>query len=181
MTHFTIESAQSDMRAGYLHGAPGVLVSGFIWLVAATVAQFGTDKAAVLTLLAGGAVIHPLAIAVARLLGRSGSHDRDNPLGRLAAEGTFWLLAGCAIAYGVSVLRMEWFFPAMLLAIGGRYLTFQTIYGLRLFWFCGALLCAVGLALALIRAPAATAALGGASIELVFAAILFSRAQRVVV
>lgn len=113
-----------------------------------------------------------------RILGRAGAHDAGNPLGTLATEGTLWMLAGIAIAYGVSVLRIEWFFPAMLLVIGGRYLTFQTLYGLRIYWICGAVLCAAGLGLGLVRAPVHLSALSGAGIEVVTALILFARARR---
>ena len=167
------------MRRGYLSGAPGVLVSGIVWLVAGVVAASHSEAAAVPALLFGGAVIHPLAVILTKLLGHSGKHSSGNALGGLASESTFWLLAGCAIAYGMHVLRIEWFFPAMLLVIGGRYLTFQTLYGLRTYWVCGAVLCITGLALALARAPVATGAFAGACIELVFAAVLFTRAKRV--
>jgi len=178
MKELTFEAAQSDMRRGYLCGAPGVLASGLVWLAAASVAALGSEKAAVLVLLIGGAAIHPIGIAIARLLGHPGAHTPGNPLGRLAAESTFWLIAGCAIAYGIHVLRIEWFFPAMLLVIGGRYLTFQTLYGLRAYWVCGALLCVAGLALALARAPTVSGAFTGAAIELAFAAVLFTQAKR---
>ncbi|MFZ2236099.1 MAG: hypothetical protein WBP11_11585 [Dokdonella sp.] len=178
MNEFTIEAAQADMRRGYLWGAPGVLVSGSVWLVAGVVALMVSAQAAVLTLLAGGMIIHPLGIAVIRLLGVSGKHSAGNKLAVLAGEGTFWLVAGCAIAYGMSVLRIEWFFPAMLLVIGGRYLTFQTLYGVRIYWVLGALLGATGLAFALLRAPPVIGAFTGAIIELVFAALLFVQAKR---
>ena len=179
MTELTFNAAQSDMRAGYLCGAPGVLASGLVWLVAATIAAAASEKAAVLALLIGGGAIHPLGVAIAKVLGHPGTHTVGNPLGRLAAESTFWLIAGCAIAYGMHVLRIEWFFPAMLLVIGGRYLTFQTLYGLRVYWACGALLCAAGLAPALARAPAVMGAFAGASIELLFTVVLFVQAKRI--
>lgn len=177
MSELTIQEAQADMRRAYLSGAPGVLVSGLVWLVAGGVAVLVSDRAAVIALLLGGAAIHPLAVVLTRLLGRSGKHSADNALGSLAAEGTFWLLAGCAIAYGMHVLRIEWFFPAMLLVIGGRYLTFHTLFGLRAYWVCGAVLCVAGLGLALARAPAVTGAFAGAFIETVFAAVLFVQAR----
>lgn len=178
MSDLTIREAQADMRRAYLSGAPGVLVSGVVWLVAGVVAALHSERAAVLALLVGGAAIHPLAVVLTRLLGGGGKHSDGNGLGRLAAESTFWLLAGCAVAYGMHVLRIEWFFPAMLLVIGGRYFTFQTLYGLRVYWVCGAVLCAAGLGLALVHAPAVTGAFAGACIELVFAAVLFIQARR---
>ena len=154
------------------------MVSGLIWLVAGLVAVLATERIAVLALLFGGAGIHPLSVLVTKLLGHPGAHSKGNPLGRLAIEGTFWLLAGIAIAYGIQVLRLEWFFPAMLLIIGGRYLTFQSLYGLRIYWVCGAILCIAGLALALARAPVYMGAFAGAAIELLFAALVFSQARR---
>jgi hypothetical protein len=178
MTELTFTQAQADMRSGYFDGAPGILVSGVVWLVAGLVAVLLSDEIAVLALLFGGAAIHPLGVLVAKLLGHSGGHSKGNPLGRLAGEGTFWLLAGIAIAYGMHVLRLEWFFPAMLLLIGGRYLTFQSLYGLRIYWVCGAILCLAGLALALARAPVSMGAFAGAAIELIFAALVFSQARR---
>ena len=170
--------AQANMRAGYLSGAPGVFVSGCVWLAAGLVATLQSPSLAVIVLLVGGMLIHPASIGVCKALGRAGAHEPGNPLGTLAIEGTFWLLAGICIAYGMSVLRLEWFFPAMLLLIGGRYFTFRTLYGLRIYWFCGALLCLAGVALALARAPAHLSALTGAGIELVFAAIVFASARR---
>ncbi len=178
MAELTLQSAQADMRQAYCWGAPGVLVSGLVWLTAGTVAALSSEKASVLTLLFGGAAIFPLSVVMTKLLGHSGKHDTGNPLGRLAMEGAFWLLAGCVIAYGMHVIRIEWFFPAMLLIIGGRYFTFQTIYGSRLYWACGALLCAASLALALARAAVVTGAGAGAAIELIFAVILFAQAKR---
>lgn len=178
MTELTIQAAQADMRRAYLWGAPGVFASGLVWLMAGVVAAQGTEKAAVLALLFGGAAIHPLGILIAKLLGHSGKHAAGNALAVLAGESTVWLIAGCGIAYGMHVLRIEWFFPAMLLIIGGRYLTFHTLFGLRVYWICGALLCAGGLVLALTRAPAIAGAFTGAAIELLFAAIIYMQAKR---
>jgi hypothetical protein len=178
MTDFTLQSAQADMRRAYLSGAPGVLISGLVWLASGGVAAMVSEKASVMTLLFGGAAIFPMSIVITKLLGRSGKHMASNPLGSLAAEGTIWLLAGCAVAYGMHLVRMEWFFPSMLLAIGGRYLTFQTLYGLRAYWACGGLLCVAALALALSMSPPIAGALTGAAIELVFAAVLFRLAKR---
>jgi len=178
MSEQTFAQAQAEMRRGYLCGAPGVLVSGIAWLVAGAVAALHSPQAAVLALLAGGALIHPVGVLLTRALGRSGSLSAHNPLGRLAAEGTFWLLAGIAVAYGVHLLRLDWFFPAMMLVVGGRYLTFQTLYGLRTYWVLGGVFCAAGLALALARAGAPVAALAGGGIELLFAALLFGQTKR---
>jgi hypothetical protein len=177
MSDLTLTQAQADMRSGYFNGAPGILVSGLVWLVSGLFAVFVSQGSAVLALLFGGAVIHPLSVVAAKILGRSGAHSKGNPLGRLAIEGTFWLLAGIAIAYAMQLLRPELFFPAMLLLIGGRYLTFQSLYGLRIYWICGATLCVAGLALGLVHAPASVSVFVGSAIELIFATLVFSNAR----
>ena len=77
----------------------------------------------------------------------------------------------------IPVYRVEWFFPAMLLLIGGRYLTFTTIYGMRQYWACGAALALVGFLMVLSRAPFPVGAFAGALIEYVFAAVVFAAVQ----
>ena len=44
MQEFTFEGAQSDMRRSYFFGAPGVLASGLVWLIASTVAALNSEK-----------------------------------------------------------------------------------------------------------------------------------------
>jgi hypothetical protein len=173
-----LADAQRDMRFGYLGGAPGLLASALVWLAAGLAAGGGSAPRAVLTLFAGGTLIHPAAVLLSRALGRPGAHTPGNPLGRLALETTGLLLCGLAVAYAVALARAEWFFPAVLLVIGGRYLTFATLYGLRLYWGCGAALALAGGTLAAARAPLAVGAFAGAFLELAFAALVFAAVRR---
>ncbi|QEL57944.1 hypothetical protein FYK34_17460 [Chromobacterium paludis] len=177
MISSSFEDAQADMRSAYLWGAPGVSVSGAVWVISALFASFVSFKAGVWSLLLGGTVIFPLSLVVCRALGAKAKHSADNPLGKLALEGTFWLLAGIAVAFGIQVLRPEWFYPSMLLMIGGRYFTFQTLYGLRAFWWAGGTLCSLGIALALASAAPALAAAVGGGTEVVLSVLLFSMAR----
>jgi len=176
----TIAEAQRDMRFGYLGGAPGMFASALAWLVAAFVALYGSPKQAVVTLFIGGMLIHPVGVLLTKILRRPGAHTKGNPLGALALESTFWMIMCLPLAYGASLLRSEWFFPAMLLVIGGRYLTFQTMYGMRAYWACGAALALAGFLLAKNGAPMALGAFAGAGIEFVFSAFIFNavRADR---
>lgn len=73
--------------------------------------------------------IHPLAMLLSKALGRPGKHRADNPLAALALESTFLLFIGLFIAFVVAQVRGDWFYPIMLLIIGGRYLVFATLYG----------------------------------------------------
>lgn len=173
-----IAEAQRDMRYAYYGGAPGLLASATAWLVAGLFAAVSSPGAAVAALLVGGMLIYPLAVLLAKALGRPGSHTPGNPLGALALEGTFSLLLAIPLAYVVSRYRVAWFFPAMLLLIGGRYLTFATLYGMRLYWACGAALALVGFLVVLFRAPVFTGAFAGALVEYVFAAVAFAVVRR---
>ena len=170
----TIADAQRDMRAGYLTGAPGMLVSGIVWVAAGAVAVTGTQTQAIATLFFGGMLIHPLAVLLAKALGRIGGHAAWNPLGKLAMESTFLLLLGFPLAYAASRARPEWFFPAMLAVIGGRYLTFSTLYGRRTYWAVGGALVVAAWLLAWRGAPFAWGGFVGGVIEIAFAAWLLA-------
>jgi hypothetical protein len=145
--------------------------------VAGLFAAVSSPGTAIAALLIGGILIYPVSVILAKALGRPGSHTRGNPLGALALEGTFFLLLAIPLAYAVSLYRVEWFFPAMLLLIGGRYLTFTTIYGMRLYWACGAALALAGFLVVLSRAPVPVGAFGGALVEYIFAAVAFAAVQ----
>ncbi len=139
-----LTQAQSDMRSGYCSGGAGILASALAWLAAAIATLQAAPQQAVWVLFIGGMAIHPFGIVICRLLGGSGKHAKDNPLGSLAWAGTLWLMFSLPLAYAVSLYRIEWFFPAMLLLIGGRYLTFSMLFGMRVYWLLGLSLAAAG-------------------------------------
>lgn len=165
----TFDDAQRDMSAAYVCGAPGMFVSALAWLVAGVVALRVSPASSVLVLFVGGMFIHPLATVLCKLLGASGKHSRANPLGSLAMEGLAWFLLCLPVIYGVSRLNMLWFFPAMLGAIGGRYLTFRSLFGLRIYWVCGATLALAAYLCVASKAPPHVGAFSGAAIEAAFA------------
>jgi hypothetical protein len=173
-----LESAQSDMRLAYLNGAPGMLTSAAVWLAAATTALVSLPTRAVWVLFIGGALIHPMSVVLCKVLGRSGKHSAGNPLAPLAFATTLWMIFCLPLVYGASLLRMEWFFPAMLLVIGGRYLTFGFQYGIRLYWVVGLTLAAAGYLLGKAAVAPAWAGFVGGGIEAIFAAVLLVTATR---
>ncbi len=132
--------AQTDMCRGYANGSIGIIVSGLMWLISAAVAYQYSAKQAVWTLLIGGMLIHPVSVLLYKMIGLSGNHTKGNPLGNLAMEGTIFMIMCLPLAFGLSLQYTEWFFQGMLLIIGGRYLTFSSIYGMRLYWILGAVL-----------------------------------------
>lgn len=132
--------AQTDMRQGYANGSIGIIVSGLIWLISAIITYQYSAKQAVWVLLIGGMFIHPASMLLSKVIGLSGTHTKRNPLGNLALEGTIFMIMCLPLAFGLSLQYVEWFFQGMLLIIGGRYLTFASIYGIRIYWILGAVL-----------------------------------------
>lgn len=170
----TVTDAQQNMRRSYYGGAPGVVTSGLIWLIAGMVTVYSTPKYGIAALIIGGMFIFPLSILLCKLFGASGKHDKNNPLGPLAMEGTFWMLLSIPIAFAASLYKVEWFFPAMLLVIGGRYLTFSTLYGMKIFWTLGGSLVTAGFALYYLNPPVMFGAFAGGAIELIFGSVIFA-------
>lgn len=173
-----LADAQHDMRTGYLGGAVGLLVSGSMWAIAGAVCVARSPHAAVWALFVGGALIHPVAMALTRLFGHPGKHTPGNPLGALALATTVWMILMLFPAYGIAQWRIELFFPAMLFVIGGRYLCFATLYGTRLYYACGAVLALAGYGLARLGAAPAAVAFAGAIIEIAFAGIVAASLRR---
>ena len=104
--------------------------------------------------------------------------DPGNPFGALAFASTIWMILSLPLAYAASRLHIEWFFPAMLFVIGGRYLTFSTIFGARIYWVCGAALAIAGYLLGRAYASPELGAFTGAAIEAAFALAIFASARR---
>jgi hypothetical protein len=166
------------MRHAYYDGAPGILVSGLVWLTAAVVCHLLGIHKAVWTLLIGGALIHPIGLVVTKILGRSAKTSKANALNQLAMASTIWLILGCAMSYGLYLFMPILFFPAMMATIGCRYLIFASVFGKAIYWLLGAgLIVAANLALFTQMPPAFAAGLGGL-IEIAFALLVFSKGSK---
>ena len=173
-----IASGQQDMRAGYHNGATGMLVSGLVWLAATCSALLISVQVSAMVLFFGGMLIFPLSVVLARAFGCPGKHTPENPLSSLAVESTVVLFVGLLIAF-VMLFSQPWlFYPVMLLTIGVRYLLFQTLYGLKIYWLVGIVLMAGGAAGMFIRLPAYLTAGYGAAVELIFALVLLTSVPR---
>ena len=173
-----LKNAQQDMRVAYLHGFPGVFVSGMVWLVSALVALYVSPEKAIWTLLVGGVFIHPVSMLLNKALGANGTHARTNPLGRLAMEGTIFMIMCLPLAYGLSFQKTEWFFQGMLLIIGGRYLHFATLYGLKLYWALGIGLGTAAYLLFIMNSSSQTTLLVGAAMEILFGLVMLAALRR---
>jgi hypothetical protein len=173
----TVVAAQADMRRAYLDGAPGVVVSGLAWAAAAGTAALVSPERAMWVLLVGGALIHPVAVLFERLLGASGKHASGNPLVALVGASTVWMILSLPIAYVVGLQRPAWFFCAMLLVIGPRYMVFATSFGMRVYWALGIALAGAGCMLAWLGGSPLVVAGAGSAIELAFGAVMLRRAM----
>ncbi|WP_096085103.1 DUF7010 family protein [Agaribacterium haliotis] len=182
----SIKDAQADMRDAYFWGVPGVFCSACVWLSAAFTSMLISPIAGIWCLVFAGSLIFPASVALCKLLGYRGKHQQGNALAPLAIEGTIWMLLTIAIAVALAMLHPQYFFPAMLLIIAGRYLSFRTLYGLRSFYLLAfALVLAAGLTLLYQASSSSEAvirtyigAFSGAAIEFIFALVLFVQAKQ---
>lgn len=168
----TIIGAQQDMKKAYANGALGVLISGMIWLSSAIVVYYLSESQAIWYLLIGGVLIYPLSIIINKIFGLKGKHKPGNPLAKTALEGTVFMLMCIPLAYELSLQYNEWFFQAMLMIIGGRYLTFESIYGNKMYWILGGTLGAFAYFLYYYQINSFYSALAGAFIEISFGVVM---------
>jgi len=161
------------MREAYIGGSTGAVVSGLVWVIAGVLASFVSARTSILVFFFGGMLIFPLSTLLAKLYNRSGKHQKENPLGTMALEGTITLFVGLFIAYILFPKSPDWFYGIMLLIIGCRYLLFQTIYGLRIYWLFGSTLLLAGFFCIMSNQPIHMAAILGGVIELIFAFLIF--------
>ena len=168
-----LQDAQSDMRNGYGYGSVGILVSGIIWIISSLIVKYYSPEKGIWALIIGGMFIFPLGTLIGKLIGIKGKHDKNNALGKLGMEGTIWMIVCIPLAYGLSLIKVEWFFQGMLMIIGGRYLTFASIYGMRIFWLLGAVLILLAYTLFFIHADIFTSAFTGGLIEIIFGIIIW--------
>jgi len=176
----TLAQAQQDMRTAYFSGATGAFVSGTVWCVAGVTALFVSEANALWTLLIGGVLIHPVSIVVNKMLGASASHAKTNPLAGLAMQGTFFMIMAMImlVVYALTFEQYAWFFQGMLLIIGGRYLTFVTLYGLKHYWVLGFSLAIAAYLLFQMKASTEISAITGGVVEIIFSLVIFLTAKK---
>lgn len=168
-----LQVAQGDMRSGYGYGSIGVFISGLVWLLSGLMVNLYSSHNGIWTLIIGGIFIFPISTLIAKLIGIRGGHDKNNPLGKLAMEGTIWIIMCIPLAYGLSLIKAEWFFQAMIMIIAGRYLTFASIYGMRIYWVLGSILGIASYALFKLEVDAYVSALTGGLVEVLFGAMIY--------
>lgn len=147
MTEAPLAAAQHDLARAYAGGAPGVLVSGLVWLIAGTVWQLHGTTAAFAALFFGGMAIHPLGVLIERTAFKAPKATIGKPLETLAIEATIPLFVGVLIAWVLLVRAPDLAIPVFAAIVGARYFLFRTMYGDTAYWTLGA-------AILLVAAPA---------------------------
>jgi hypothetical protein len=128
-----ISEAPRELRAAFLGGFVGQLVSGAIWAVSAALGAFVSPQAGMASLFFVSMALFPITQAVLRLMGHSARLGPGNTLGQLATQIAFTVPAGFILVLAVSRYNPDWFFPAALVIVGAHYLPFVFLYGMREF------------------------------------------------
>lgn len=171
------KESQEDMNISYYGGATGVLASGIIWCIAGLVGSVYSITASMVALFIGGMFIFPLSVLLSKGLKRTGKHAHNNALRHLAIESLGILFVGLFIAFSVAQFNTKLFYPIMLLIIGARYLIFQTLYGLKVYWFLGASLILAGFLSAILNFAFIYGAFIGGVIEILFSLVIFRQSK----
>ena len=165
-----VADAQLQVRTMYLGGLVGQLVSAGVWIGSAAFASQHSMQAGIIAMVVGGFFIFPLTQLVLKLAGRPAALPPDNPLKELAVEVAIIAPLMLPLAGAAALYRIEWFFPAMMIAVGAHYLPFSFLYGMRHFIVLGVALMAPGLLVAIYAPHLSIAAAWYAAIALIAAA-----------
>ena len=174
-----IAQAQRDVRTTFLGGFAGGLISGAIWLASAILATWSTPRNAILVLIVGGFFIFPLTQLALRVSGRPASLPKGHPMNALAMQIAFTLPLSLPLVAAAATYRLDWFYPAFMIALGTHYLPFIFLYGMWQFGALAALLIGGGMALGMFfPLPFSTGAWVTALALVVFAFVGRSVARR---
>ena len=176
----TIREAQQEMREVFIDGAAGSFVSSALWLASAALATWGSRTQAMVTLVLGGVLIFPITLRVLRLIGRSATVRKENPLSFLAMQVAFTIPLAIPLVLAATAHKAEWFYAGLLIVVGAHYLPFVTLYGLPIYAVAGGLMVAAGIVLPSQRPGDFTAGgwLGGALLALLGVALAAGHAAR---
>jgi hypothetical protein len=119
-------------------------VSGLLWLLSAGLAVWRGPRAAVITLVAGGFFIFPVTELLRRVVGGKTSLSADNSLRDLGMQVAFVLPLSMPLLLPVSLYRLTWFYPGLMVLLGAHYLPFVFLYGMRILGVLGAALIGAG-------------------------------------
>jgi hypothetical protein len=135
-------------------------------------------KAGIIAMVIGGFFIFPLTQLVLKLSGRPAALPAENPLKELAVEVAVIAPLMLPLAGAAALYKIEWFYPAMMIAVGAHYLPFAFLYGMRHFIALAVALMIVGLLVAIYAPHLSINAAWSAAAMLVIAAFVGFRVWR---
>lgn len=144
-----VEDAQREVRTVFVGGFWGQLVSSVVWLASSAVAVWVSPRAAIITAVLGGFFIFPLTQLMLHLSGGRTTLSSDNRLWDLGWQVAFVLPLSMLLLVPVTVFRLNWFYPALMILLGAHYLPFAFMYGMRMFLALCAILVGGGVVIAL--------------------------------
>jgi hypothetical protein len=139
-----VSDAQRELRSAYLGGFAGQLVSALLWAGSGALSVGISRRVGILFLVGAGFFIYPLTQLSLRLMGRPGKVGPDNALSALGAQVAFVLPLTLPLVAAAALHRIDWFYPAFMVALGAHYLPFVFLYGMRMFGVLAILLWAAG-------------------------------------
>ena len=144
-----IVDAQREMRTRYVGGFYGQLVSGLLWLLSAGLAVWSGPRAGIMTLVLGGFFIFAATELLLRIEGARTALSADNSLRSLGMQVAFVLPLSMPLLLPVSMYRLTWFYPGLMILLGAHYLPFAFLYGMRMFLVLAYLLVGAGVLIAM--------------------------------
>jgi hypothetical protein len=144
-----ISDAQRDVRSVFLGGFAGQLASGLVWLLSAVLATWRSPRSAIIALVVAGFFIFPLTQLLLRLMGGPASLPKGHPMNALGMQIAFTLPLNLPLVAAATLYRLNWFYPAFMIALGTHYLPFIFSYGMPQFGVLAALLIGGGVAIGL--------------------------------
>jgi hypothetical protein len=164
-----IAAAQADLRASYVRGGPGAIVSGVVWLIAAITASVSGIERGFVTLFFGGILIAPIGMLIVRTIFRRGAPAPGNPGGLTVIETVFPMIGGFLAAWLILPYQPDFVFPLCAIAVGAHYFGFRSAYGDKAYWFIASALCVAGIGSIFAKFPdAAALPYTVAAMELIF-------------
>jgi hypothetical protein len=145
----TIADAQRDVRTVFLGGFAGQLVSSCVWFLSAAAATWWSPKLAMELLVVLGIFIFPLTQLVLRVMSRPASLPKGHPMNALGMQVAFVLPLSLPLVFAAAAYRENWFYPALMIALGAHYLPFIFMYGMPQFGVLAAALLGSGVVIGL--------------------------------
>ncbi len=128
-----LNDRHSDYRYCHRGASVYLVVEGVLWLLSATLGALGRVPFAILLLIIGGMLIHPLSVAVSRMIGLPQlSETNDLPI--LNTWLALMIPLGLPLVFmAVAGGRTNLFYPAFSVLIGAHWLPFTYVYKMKSF------------------------------------------------